>query len=282
MLSMRKISATKITEVVEEEVIAANLVLGQDMVEALHRARDVEESEVGRDILERLIENAELAQSQAIPICQDTGVVVVFVELGQEAIIVGGDLKEAIEEGVRRGYKKGYLRKSVCHPFTRQNTGDNTPAIIHIDLVPGSQLRLWVVPKGGGSENMSALYMLPPSASWEGVKEKVVETVVRAGPNPCPPTIVGVGIGGNFEQCALLAKKALLRPLGSANPDPELRDMEQQLLEEINRSGIGPQGLGGRVTSVAVHINMMPCHIASLPLAINIQCHANRHREIIM
>ncbi|RLB20500.1 MAG: fumarate hydratase, partial [Deltaproteobacteria bacterium] len=209
---MRKISATKITEVVEEEVIAANLVLGQDMVEALHRARDVEESEVGRDILERLIENAQLAQSQAIPICQDTGVVVVFVELGQEAIIVGGDLKEAIEEGVRRGYKKGYLRKSVCHPFTRQNTGDNTPAIIHIDLVPGSQLRLWVVPKGGGSENMSALYMLPPSASWKGVKEKVVETVVRAGPNPCPPTIVGVGIGGNFEQCALLAKKALLRP----------------------------------------------------------------------
>ncbi len=279
---MRKISATKITEVVEEEVIAANLVLGQDMVEALHRARDVEESEVGRDILERLIENAQLAQSQAIPICQDTGVVVVFVELGQEAIIVGGDLKEAIEEGVRRGYKKGYLRKSVCHPFTRQNTGDNTPAIIHIDLVPGSQLRLWVVPKGGGSENMSALYMLPPSAGWKGVKEKVVETVVRAGPNPCPPTIVGVGIGGNFEQCALLAKKALLRPLGSANPDPELRDMEQQLLEEINRSGIGPQGLGGRVTSVAVHINMMPCHIASLPLAINIQCHANRHREIIM
>jgi len=279
---MRKISATKITEVVEEEVIAANLVLGQDMVEALHRARDVEESEVGRDILERLIENAQLAQSQAIPICQDTGVVVVFVELGQEAIIVGGDLKEAIEEGVRRGYKKGYLRKSVCHPFTRQNTGDNTPAIIHIDLVPGSQLRLWVVPKGGGSENMSALYMLPPSASWKGVKEKVVETVVRAGPNPCPPTIVGVGIGGNFEQCALLAKKALLRPVGSANPDPELRDMEQQLLEEINRSGIGPQGLGGRVTSVAVHINMMPCHIASLPLAINIQCHANRHREIIM
>ena len=279
---MRKISATKITEVVEEEVIAANLVLGQDMVEALHRARDVEESEVGRDILERLIENAQLAQSQAIPICQDTGVVVVFVELGQEAIIVGGDLKEAIEEGVRRGYKKGYLRKSVCHPFTRQNTGDNTPAIIHIDLVPGSQLRLWVVPKGGGSENMSALYMLPPSASWKGVKEKVVETVVRAGPNPCPPTIVGVGIGGNFEQCALLAKKALLRPVGSTNPDPELRDMEQQLLEEINRSGIGPQGLGGRVTSVAVHINMMPCHIASLPLAINIQCHANRHREIIM
>jgi len=282
MLSMRKISATKITEVVEEEVIAANLVLGQDMVEALHRARDVEESEVGRDILERLIENAQLAQSQAIPICQDTGLVVVFVELGQEAIIVDGDLKEAIEEGVRRGYKKGYLRKSVCHPFTRQNTGDNTPAIIHIDLVPGSQLRLWVVPKGGGSENMSALYMLPPSASWKGVKEKVVETVVRAGPNPCPPTIVGVGIGGNFEQCALLAKKALLRPVGSTNPDPELRDMEQQLLEEINRSGIGPQGLGGRVTSVAVHINMMPCHIASLPLAINIQCHANRHREIIM
>jgi len=279
---MRKIQATQITDAVKREIIDANLVLGQDMVEALRRAVDMEDSEVGVDILERLLENAELAQTYRIPICQDTGLVVVFVEFGQEATVVGGDLRQAIEEGVRQGYQEGYLRKSVCHPFTRQNTGDNTPVIIHLDLVSGDRLRLWVVPKGGGAENMSALYMLPPSAGWEGVRQKVVDTVVKAGANPCPPTIVGVGIGGNFEQCALLAKKSLLRPVGSTNPDPELRSMEEQLLEDINKSGVGPQGLGGRVTSLAVHITMMPCHIATLPVAVNIQCHANRHREIVL
>lgn len=279
---MRKIQATQIIDAIKREVIDANVVLGQDMVEALRRAVDMEDSEVGVNILERLLENAELAKTHRIPICQDTGLVVVFVELGQEAIIVGGDLRHAIEEGVRRGYQEGYLRKSVCHPFTRQNTGDNTPVIIHVDLVPGDRLCLWVVPKGGGAENMSALYMLPPSAGWEGVRQKVVDTVVKAGANPCPPTIVGVGIGGNFEQCALLAKKSLLRPVGSTNPDPELRTMEEQLLEDINNSGVGPQGLGGRVTTLAVHITMMPCHIATLPLAVNIQCHANRHREIVL
>ncbi len=279
---MREISVKMIVEAIRKEVVAANIILGPDMVEALRTARDVEESEVGRDILERLLENAMLAESQGIPICQDTGLVVIFAQLGQEVVVVNGDFREAVEEGVRQGYEEGYLRKSVCHPFSRQNTGDNTPVIIHLELVPGSRLRMWVVPKGGGSENMSALYMLPPSAGWEGVKEKVVETVVKAGPNPCPPTIIGVGIGGNFEQCALMAKKALLRPVGSPNQDPDLASKEQEVLDEINKSGVGPQGLGGRVTSLAVHINMMPCHIASLPVAVNIQCHANRHREIVL
>ena len=279
---MRKIPAKQLTEVIKREVIAANLQLGDDMIEALREAKKIEESEIGREILDRLLENAELARSNQIPICQDTGLVVIFAELGQEVCIVEGGFKEAIEEGVRAGYQEGYLRKSVCHPFTRENTGDNTPVIIHLDIVPGERLRLWVVPKGGGSENMSALYMLPPSAGWNGVKEKVVETVVKAGPNPCPPTIVGVGIGGNFEKCAILAKKALLRPVSEPNPIAELQALEAQLLEEINNSGIGPQGLGGRVTSLAVHINMMPCHIATLPLAVNIQCHANRHREILL
>ncbi|RLB43523.1 MAG: fumarate hydratase [Deltaproteobacteria bacterium] len=279
---MRKIPVKKIIEAVKQEAIAANLELGEDMIQALRRASQLEESDIGKDILDRLLENAELARANGIPICQDTGVAVIFAELGQEVHIVGGDFVRALEEGIRRGYKEGYLRKSICHPFTRKNTGDNTPIIVHLDIVPGDQLRLWVVPKGGGSENMSALYMLPPSAGWDGIKERVLDTVVKAGPNPCPPIVVGLGIGGNFEQCALLAKKALLRPVLEPNPDPELRAMEEELLEEINKSGIGPQGLGGRVTCLAVQIKMMPCHIASLPVAINIQCHANRHREIVL
>jgi fumarate hydratase subunit alpha len=213
--------------------------------------------------------------------CQDTGLAVIFAELGQEVSIVGGDFESALEDGIRQGYKEGFLRKSVCHPFTRKNTGDNTPIIVHLDIVPGDKLKVWVVPKGGGSENMSQLFMLPPAAGWPGVKEKVVKTVVQAGPNPCPPTILGVGIGGNFELSALLAKKALLRPLGTSNPDTELGEMEEELLSAINKTGIGPQGLGGRVTSLAVHVLMKPCHIASLPLAVNIQCHASRHLEIV-
>jgi fumarate hydratase subunit alpha len=228
------------------------------------------------------MENARIAREERIPICQDTGLGIVFAELGQEVSITGADLRQAIEQGIRTGYEEGYLRKSVCHPFSRKNTGDNTPIIVHFDMVPGDRLKIWVVPKGGGSENMSRLFMLPPSAGWEGVKTRVVETVLDAGPNPCPPTIVGVGIGGNFEQCAMLAKKSLLRPLGKANADPELHTMEAELLEEINKSGIGPQGLGGRMTTLAVHVLMMPCHIASLPLAVNIQCHANRHLEITL
>ncbi|RLB24599.1 MAG: fumarate hydratase [Deltaproteobacteria bacterium] len=279
---MRQISARAITEAIKEAAIRANLELGEDMVAALRRARNHEESPVGKELLGRLIENAQLAKTEEIPLCQDTGLVVIFAQMGQDVMIVDGGFREAIEEGVRMGYRDGFLRKSLCHPFTRQNTGDNTPVIIHLDLVPGDQLKLWVVPKGGGSENMSALFTLPPSAGWQGVKEKIVQTVVNAGPNPCPPTIVGVGIGGNFEQCALLAKKAILRPVSAPNPDPQLHAMETELLEEINKSGVGPGGLGGRITSLAVHILMMPCHIASLPLAVNIQCHANRHKEIVL
>ncbi len=277
---MRQVSAHNITEAVARAAVQANLQLGEDVLESFRLAREQERSPVGREILSRLIQNAELARQEGIPICQDTGLAVLFVELGQEVCVLDGDLKAALEEGVRKGYADGYLRKSVCHPFTRENTGDNTPAVIHLDVVPGDALRIWVVPKGGGSENMSRIFMLPPAAGWAGVREKVVEAVVEAGPNPCPPTIVGVGIGGNFEQCALMAKRALLRPLGTSNPDPDLAAMEKELLDEINRSGIGPQGLGGTTTSLAVHILMMPCHIASLPVGVNIQCHASRHVEI--
>ena len=279
---MREISTQKIVNAVREAAIEANYELGEDVVHAFKQALTWEESPVGKDILSQLIENAEIARKDRIPICQDTGVAVIFAELGQEARIIGGDLREALEEGIRQGYTAGYLRKSVCHPFTRKNTGDNTPIIVHLDMVPGDGLKIWVVPKGGGSENMSRLFMLTPAAGWPGVKERVVQTVAEAGPNPCPPTIIGVGIGGNFEQSALLAKKSLLRPLGTTNPDPELENMEKELLEEINKTGVGPQGLGGRVTSLAVNILMMPCHIASLPLAINIQCHASRHVEVVL
>ncbi len=278
---MREVSAEKIITEVRDAAIRANYELGEDVIRAFRGAREYEEAPVGKDILAQLIENATIAREERIPICQDTGVAVVFGELGQEVSIVGGDFNAALEEGIRQGYRDGFLRKSVCHPFTRQNTGDNTPIIVHFDVVPGDKLKIWVVPKGGGSENMSQLFMLPPSAGWAGIKEKVVETVEDAGPNPCPPTIVGVGIGGNFERSAIMAKKALLRPLGTRNQDPELARMEEELLNEINKTGVGPQGLGGRVTSLAVHVLMMPCHIASLPLAINIQCHASRHFEIV-
>jgi len=279
---MREVSTQRIIDEVRDLAIRANHELGDDVLQAFTDALAYEESPVGRDILGQLMENAAIAREERTPICQDTGVAVVFVELGQEVLIVDGDLKTALEEGIRQGYKDGFLRKSVCHPFTRENTGDNTPIIIHFDVVPGDRLRVWVVPKGGGSENMSQLFMLPPSAGWAGIKEKVVKTVKDAGPNPCPPTMLGVGIGGNFEKTALMAKKALLRPLGSKNQDSDLAEKEKELLTEINKSGIGPQGLGGRVTSFAVHILMMPCHIASLPLAVNIQCHASRHLEVVL
>jgi len=279
---MRQISTQTIIAAVRDSAIRANIELGEDVLRAIKDAQGQEESPVGRDILVRLLENAEIARKERIPLCQDTGLAVIFAELGQDARIVGGDLNSSIEEGIRQGYEEGYLRKSVCHPFTRKNTGDNTPIIIHLDIVPGDMLKIWVVPKGGGSENMSKLFMLPPSAGWPGVKEKIVQSIAEAGPNPCPPTIVGVGIGGNFEQSALLSKKSLLRSLGTPNPDAELAGMESELLSEINQTGVGPQGLGGRITSFAVHILMMPCHIASLPLAINLQCHASRHEEIIL
>ena len=277
---MREIHLSQITAAVRDLTIIANTHLGQDVLVAFERAIDQEVSPTGKDILAKLIENARIAQEEGIPICQDTGFAVVFVELGQEVHLVGGDLKGAINEGVRQGYQEGYLRKSICHPFTRKNTGDNTPAVIHIDIVPGDRVRLIVAPKGGGSENMSRVTMLTPAVGIEGVKDFVVQRIKESGANPCPPTIVGVGVGGTFEMAAMLAKKALLRPLSSRNPDPELASLEEELLEEINGLGIGPQGLGGRITALAVHVNMMPCHIASLPVAVNIQCHAARHKEI--
>jgi fumarate hydratase subunit alpha len=277
---MREIHVKTITEAVRDLAIRANTELGEDVLEAFREALHREESPTGKDILQRLLENAAIARDEQIPMCQDTGLAVVFVELGQDVHLVGGTLREAVEEGVRRGYGEGYLRKSVCHPFTRQNTGDNTPAVIHVELVPGEGVKLVFAPKGGGSENMSRVTMLTPAVGVEGVKDFVVQRVKESGPNPCPPTVVGVGIGGTFEQAALLAKKALLRPLGSDNPDPQLDRLEKDWLAAVNRLGIGPQGLGGRVTSLAVHINMMPCHIASLPVAVNIQCHAARHKEV--
>ena len=277
---MKEIHLSQITAAVRDLAVSANTHLGQDVLEAFERAIDQEVSPTGKDILAKLIENAHIAREEGIPICQDTGFAVVFVELGQEVHLVGGDLKEAIHEGVRQGYQEGYLRKSICHPFTRKNTADNTPAIIHLEMLPGDGLHLIVAPKGGGSENMSRVTMLTPAVGIQGVKDFVVQRVKESGANPCPPTIVGVGVGGTFEMAAMLAKKALLRPLSSKNPDPELSTLEQELLEEINGLGIGPQGLGGRITSLAVHVNMMPCHIASLPVAVNIQCHAARHKEI--
>lgn len=257
----------------------ANTDLGEDVLQAFDRAMTKEESPLGVEILKELKENARIAKEENVPICQDTGFAVVFVELGQEVHLVGGSLNGAIEEGVRQGYRDGYLRKSICHPFTRANTGDNTPAIIHMEVVPGEKVKITVAPKGGGSENMSRVVMLTPSDGVEGIKRFVVQRVKESGSNPCPPTIVGVGIGGTFEQAALLAKKSLLRSLGSKNPDPELDQLESEILNEVNNLGIGPQGLGGRTTSLAVHVLMMPCHIASFPLAVNIQCHAQRHKE---
>jgi fumarate hydratase subunit alpha len=279
---MREIDVNLITEKVRDLCIEANTDLGEDVLQALDRAMEREESPLGVEILKELKENARIAKEEKVAICQDTGFAVIFVELGQNIHLVGGDLREAIYEGVRQGYRDGYLRKSICHPFTRANTGDNTPAIIHTEVVPGEKVKITVAPKGGGSENMSRVVMLTPSDGIEGIKRFVVQRVKESGSNPCPPTIVGVGIGGTFEQAALLAKKSLLRPLGSRNQDPELDRLETAILTEINQLGIGPQGLGGRITSLAVHISMMPCHIASLPLAVNIQCHAQRHKEVVI
>jgi fumarate hydratase subunit alpha len=231
-----------------------------------------------------MLENADIARREKIPICQDTGLAVVFVELGQEVHVAGGPLREAIEEGVRQAYAEGYLRKSLCDPLSRENTRDNTPAVIHVDIVPGNQLKIIAMPKGGGSENMSAARMLTPAAGIEGIKKFVLETVEAAGANPCPPIIVGVGIGGSLEQACVLAKKALLRPVGGEhnNKDERVARMEDQLLERINTLGIGPAGLGGRITVLAVFAEMMPCHIASLPVAVNLQCHVARHKEIVI
>jgi len=277
---VRYIDTEQITKRVKEAVVRANVELDDNMISALKDALNREESEIGREVIHELIKNAEIARREGIPMCQDTGIATIFVRIGQEVSITGGNLYDALEEGVRQGYNEGYLRKSVCHPLTRENTKDNTPPIIHTDIVSGDVLTIWIMPKGGGAENVSRLYMLNPTESWGVIKEKIIETIKEAGGKACPPLIIGVGIGGNFETAPLLAKKSLLRSVGSKNSDPDLADMEMELLKEINKLGIGPQGLGGRITALAVHINMMPCHIASLPVAINIQCNANRSIKI--
>ena len=279
---MREVSAEEITRAARDLFIDANCNLGTDVVAALQAALDVEESPIGKEVIKQLIENARIAAEERMPICQDTGFPVIFIELGQDVHLTGGDLSTAIDEGVRQGSRDGYLRPSICHCLSRQNTADNTPAIIHMELVPGERIRIIVLPKGGGSENMSRVTMLTPAAGIEGVKEYVVQRVKVSGANPCPPIIVGVGIGGTLERAALIAKKALLRPLGSKNPDPEAAAFEANLLTGINALGIGPQGYGGRVTALAAHVTMIPCHIASLPVAVNIQCYAHRHRERVI
>ncbi len=279
---MRQIHYSEVTEVVAQLCQDTNFSLPEDVLNSLRKARAEEKSPLGRIVLDQILENARIAAEEKVPICQDCGTAIVFLELGEELEITGGNLNlyAAIEEGVRRGYKEGYLRKSICHPFTRKNTGDNTPAMIYTDIVPGNKLKIMFCPKGGGSENMSAIKMLSPSEGIEGVKKFVIETVKSAGANPCPPIVVGVGIGGTFERVALLAKKALLRPFGSPNTDSDLAALEDELLEKINCLGIGPAGLGGSTTALSVHIEMLPCHIASLPVAININCHAARHKEV--
>jgi fumarate hydratase subunit alpha len=279
---MREISAQEITKAVRDLSIDANYNLGEDVLSAFEMAIKTEESPTGRGVLKELFENARIAREEKAPICQDCGLAVVFLEIGQDVHITGGDLKEAINKGVRQGYEQGYLRKSACNPITRKNTGDNTPAIIHLDIVPGDTVKITVAPKGGGSENMSRVTMLTPAAGMEGIKDFVVQRVKESGSNPCPPTIIGIGVGGTFERSAILAKKALLRSLGQRNPDPELAKIEEEILARINNLGIGPMGYGGTTTSLDVFLEMEPCHIASLPVAVNIQCHAARHKEAVI
>ena len=275
---MRTIRTTEITERIKEMCIEANYFLAPDMKQAIEDAASAEETEIGRHILGKLCENMKIAGDDGIPVCQDTGMAVIFMDIGQDVHFEGGDLESAINEGVRRGYQEGYLRQSVVgDPLIRENTKDNTPAVIHYQIVPGDRVKITVAPKGFGSENMSRVFMLKPADGMEGVKQAVLAAVKEAGPNACPPMVVGVGIGGTFEKCAILAKKALTRPVQEFSELPYIREMEQELLEKINQTGIGPGGLGGNATALAVHIDTYPTHIAGLPVAVNICCHVNRH-----
>ena len=281
---MREVNTEQIIREVARLCIEANYYLGEDVLDALRNALEEEVSPVGQAVLDQILQNAEIAARGELPLCQDTGLTVVFLELGQEVHIVGGDLYEAINEGVRQGYQEGYLRKSVVDkPFSaRVNTRDNTPAVIHTGIVPGNKLKITVAPKGGGSENMSYLKMFSPAAGRQGIIDWVVECVENSGANPCPPIIVGVGVGGTIDQTTLIAKKSLLRLVGASNPDPEVAELEAEILERVNKLGIGPQGCGGRFTALAVHIETFPCHIASMPAAVNLQCHSARHKEAVL
>lgn len=279
---MRKIKADEITKIVKNLCMETNYYLPEDILDHLKKGLEKETSPLGKKTIEIMLKNAEIAAREKIPLCQDTGIVVVFVEVGQEVVIVNGDLEKAINEGVRQGYMEGYLRKSVVSDplFERKNTNNNTPPVIYTRIVSGNRLKITLLPKGAGSENMSKIAMLKPSDGIKGVKEFIIQTVKEAGPNPCPPVIVGVGIGGSFEKCAFLAKKALLRKIGEHNTDGKYARLERELIKEINNLGIGPQGFGGKITALAVNIEYFPCHIASLPVAVNLQCWVSRHKQI--
>lgn len=278
---MRILSASAITDAVAGLCIHANRFLPEDVRGRMEQCAACETALCAKEVFRQLKENWILAEATGLPLCQDTGLAVFFIDIGQDARIEG-DIREAVNEGVRRGYKEGFLRKSVCDPFTRKNTGDNTPAIIHTNLVPGDKVRIRYMAKGGGSENMSRVTMLAPSQGWEGIREFVIRRVAESGSNPCPPVIVGLGIGGSFDYAPILAKEALFRPLDDINPDPDLAEKEKELLASLNRLNIGPMGLGGNTTCLAVKIAKAPCHIASLPLAVNIQCHSARHEEVTL
>ena len=280
---MNEISVSRITEVIERLCIQANEQLPPDIQAALCRFREEEDWETAQGVLDQIRLNYEIAGQNHVPICQDTGMACVFLEIGQDVHLTGGDLTEAVNEGVRRGYREGYLRKSVVtDPVRRGNTGDNTPAMIYTEIVPGQQVRITVGPKGFGSENMSAIRMFKPSAGLQGIKDFILQTVEEAGPNPCPPMVVGVGIGGTFDKAALLAKKALMRPVDVRHPDPFYADLEVELLDKINQLGIGPQGFGGRTTAIGLNIETMPTHIAGMPCAVNISCHVTRHQTEVI
>ncbi len=279
---MREIHVEEIRDNVAQMCVDAAYNVSEDVLTAFDRALETETAPAAKEILSLLKENARIAREEHIPVCQDTGIAIFFVEIGQDLRIKNGFFVDAINEGVRKGYREGYLRKSVVDPLTRRNTGDNTPAIIYSELVPGDKLKISFMPKGAGSENMSVIRMLRPTEGVEGIKSFVLECVEKAGANPCPPVVIGVGIGGDFEKAALLAKKALLRPVGSPNAKLDLASLEEMLLKTVNKTGIGPEGLGGKVTAMAVHVESFPCHIASLPVAVNINCHAARHKTIIL
>jgi fumarate hydratase subunit alpha len=281
---MRLVMATDITEAVSSLFKQANYELGDDILEALKKARREEESPQGREVIDTILKNARIAAEEKIPLCQDCGAAVVFLEMGQDVHIVGDGLYAAVNEGVRRAYQEGYLRKSmVSRPFSsRTNTSDNTPAVIHTDIVPGNKLKISVLPKGGGAENMTRLGMLLPASGRKGVVDFVVNTVSEAWSNPCPPVIIGVGIGGTADKAVLMAKHALLRRVGEPSPDEEDSDLEKEILEKVNKLGIGPMGYGGRITALAVHVESFPAHITALPVAVNLQCHSARHREMVL
>lgn len=279
---MRSIKSSQITEVVKELCIKANIYLGEDVKKSIKEYEIKESNELGKNILNILIKNCEVAEEKQMPICQDTGMAVFFIKIGQDVHVEGQNITDAINEGVRQGYTEGYLRKSVVSPIDRINTKDNTPAIIHYDIVEGENITIEFAPKGFGSENMSKLGMLKPSDGIDGIKEFIIETVREAGPNPCPPIVVGVGIGGTVEKCAQIAKKSLLRDVGKHNEDEKIKELEIEILKEINKLGIGPQGLGGNTTALAVNIEIFPTHIAGLPVVVNINCHASRHKKVII